>query len=119
MILADDERLTFARTDPEMPTVDDPARSWESSPWWDGSSMDCRVPESAAWIPYRPTSQVLIEHDLGRVPTGVLVYLSFTACGQNPALAAGDLARIASVDDRQVTIWNDTNGSYFVRVVVF
>jgi hypothetical protein len=52
------------------------------------------------------------------VPTSVFVYLSFVQTGTSPALAAGDLARVVDVDASTVTVWNDTNGSYFARVVV-
>jgi hypothetical protein len=70
------------------------------------------------WLPYPPRGQVQVEHSLGRVPTTVFVYLSFMPTGVSPALAAGDLARVVEVDASTVTVWNDTNGSYFARVVV-
>jgi len=53
------------------------------------------------------------------MPTGVLTYISFTADGFDPSQAAGDLARLVSVTPDHVTVWNDTNGSYFARIVVF
>ncbi len=63
--------------------------------------------------------QLDIEHELGRTPSGVLVYISFTPDGMIPALAAGDLAQIRAIDANHVVVWNNTNGQYFARVVVF
>ena len=84
--------------------------SWESSPWM-GTDVH--------WLPYGAHVQLDLHHDLGRVPTGVITYLSFTEDGMDPSQAAGDLARIVTVDMDHVVVWNDTNGIYFARVVVF
>lgn len=96
----DAPELAMASTDPE-------TGSWQSAPW---SGID--------WIPYPPRGQIQVEHALGRVPTTVMIYLSFDPDGSTPALAAGDLARVVDVDASTVTVWNDTNGRYFARVVV-
>jgi hypothetical protein len=87
--------------------------SWESAPWSDGD------PETAPWLPYQPHTLVHITHPLGREPVGVLVYISFAQDGATPGLAAGELARIVDVTDTDVTVWNDTNGVYFARIVIF
>ncbi|MDQ3031431.1 MAG: hypothetical protein M3Y87_03370 [Myxococcota bacterium] len=107
IMLADDE-LMAAVTDPPMPAPGETVRSWATAPW---TGHD--------WIPYVGPIVLDIDHDLGRVPQGVLVYLSFTEEGLNPGLAAGDLAQILEVTEDRVVIWNNTNGAYFVRVVVF
>jgi hypothetical protein len=93
-----------------MSMVDLSPDAWESSPWF-GTDVH--------WIPYGPHVQLQLEHNLGRVPTGVITYISFVESGQNPSQAAGDLARLVEVTADHVTVWNDTNGSYFARVVVF
>ncbi|AKF06864.1 hypothetical protein [Sandaracinus amylolyticus] len=85
-------------------------RSWASAP------LDS---EDDRWIPYPGRVRIQVDHDLGRAPNGVLVYLSFTEDGRTPALAAGDLARIEVSNEEHVVVWNDTNGNYFARVVVF
>lgn len=59
-----------------------------------------------------------IPHQLGRVPSIVHVYLSFDADGRSAALSAGDLSRIESVTEEQVVIRNNTNESFFLRVVL-
>ncbi len=79
---------------------------WESAPW------------NSRWIPFPGRGQVLVEHSLNRVPRVVQCYLAFVQDGTNPVLAAGDLCRIAHIDEQSVTVWNDTNGQYFLRVVV-
>lgn len=95
-----------------MSGVDATTGVWQSAPWGgEGSGV--------TWIAYPGRVQVQVEHGLGRVPTGVLVYLSFLENGDDPALAAGDLARVTQIDETHVTIWNDTNAGYYARIVVF
>ncbi|MBX7192651.1 MAG: hypothetical protein K1X94_11365 [Sandaracinaceae bacterium] len=107
------EIVVFTASSPElaMASVDPETGSWQSAPWGDTAG-------TVTWLPYPPRGQIQIEHGLGRVPSTVLVYLSFDEHGSSPALAAGDLARVLEVDATTVTLWNATNGSYFARVVV-
>ncbi|GAB4198394.1 MAG: hypothetical protein OHK0013_07440 [Sandaracinaceae bacterium] len=102
--------VIFTASSPElsMASIDPETGSWESAPW---------SPGETGWIPYPPRGQIQVEHGLERVPRVVLVYLSFDRSGAAPGLAAGDLARIVDADERTITIWNDTNGSFFARVV--
>lgn len=86
----------------------EPARSWATAPW-----------AGHPWLEYRGRAVLSLDHDLGRTPQGVLVYISFTEDGANPALAAGDLAQIREVTPERVVVWNNTNGAYFARIVVF
>lgn len=90
--------------------IDPLSMTWETSPW---------TGPDVHWLPYGPHVQLQIQHGLGRMPTAVLTYISFVDSGQNPSQAAGDLARLVEVTDDHVTVWNDTNGSFFARVVVF
>jgi hypothetical protein len=103
VVVSLDGGLPNAMLDPTM-------NAWESAPW-SGPGVE--------WLSYGPHVQLQVQHQLGRVPTGVNTYISFVASGQNPSQAAGDLARIVEVTDDHVTVWNDTNGSYFARIVVF
>ena len=70
------------------------------------------------WLRYPGRSTIVMEHALEREPSTVLVYLSFDEDGAGSALTAGDTARIVSVDERFVTIRNDTDADFFMRVVV-
>lgn len=83
-----------------------PSGQWESSAWTGGT-----------WLDYPGRITLRLEHGLGREPSSVLVYLAFDAAGQGPALAAGDLSRVVSVDAQYITVRNDTEGDYFARVV--
>lgn len=107
-IREDDELLAGQATEPEAPAMDEPIRSWSSTPW-----------NGQPWIPYPGRAVLDIDHPLDRVPHGVLVYVSFTEDGLNPGLAAGDLAQVREMTADRVVIWNNTNGAYFVRVVLF
>jgi hypothetical protein len=87
---------------------------WESAPW-----------TGASWLPFPGQVQVRVAHSLGRIPRVVMVYLTFREVPLGgdldapPALAAGDLARVIEVTDTTITVWNDTNGDYFARVVAY
>ncbi|MBW2461463.1 MAG: hypothetical protein JRH11_07440 [Deltaproteobacteria bacterium] len=70
------------------------------------------------WLRYSGQATLIMEHELGREPSSVLVYLSFEEDGSGAALTAGDTARIVSVDDSFVTIRNDTNADFFLRLVI-
>ena len=83
---------------------------WESAPW---------PAPGIAWLPYPGRATVEVEHGLGRVPRLVEVYISFAEDGSESALAAGDLARVISVDASTLAIRNDTNAQLFVRIVAY
>jgi hypothetical protein len=100
---------TYTADAPElaMASIDPASGAWESMPW-----------TGTDWLPYGPRAQLQVTHGLGRLPRTVLVYLAFDELGSDPACAAGDLARVIEVTDTTVTVWNDTNGIYFARIVV-
>ncbi len=83
---------------------------WESVPWHG---------QNAPWLEVGPRVTAELEHTLGREPRAVLVYLAFDPEGTDPALAAGDLARVVEVTENTVAVKNDTNATYFIRVVAF
>lgn len=81
--------------------------AWQSSGW----SEDM-------WLDYPFQATLDVSHDLGRTPTAVFVYLSFSPTGEGAALAAGDLARVIEVTSENVVIQNATNGEYYCRIVL-
>ncbi len=101
----------YTQSSPELAgaSVDPETGSWQSAPW---------SAPGVTWLPYPPQGRLLVEHGLGRVPSTILVYLSFAPNGESSVLAAGDLARVLDADASSVTLWNATNGSYFARIVV-
>ncbi len=70
------------------------------------------------WQPYPGRATLEFTHDLGRIPTSVLVYLAFDRGGTGAGLASGDLARIIEVTETTVTIRNDTEAELFCRVTL-
>ncbi len=98
----------MAITDPVAPLPDEEIRSWATVPW-----------AGHPWIAYPGRAVLDIDHGLDRMPQGVLVYLAFTEDGANPGLAAGDLAQLREITEDRVVVWNNTNSTFFVRVVVF
>ncbi len=84
---------------------------WESNPW----TSD--VPE-CGYLSYEGRTTYRIQHDLGRVPRSVDLYVSFAADGASVAPPAGDMSRIVGVTDTFVEIRNQTNEDFFLRVVL-
>ena len=82
--------------------------TWESAPW-----------EGSPWLPYPGRATVQVEHSLGYAPSVVLVYLSFEESGADPALAAGDLARLVEVDATTLVVRSDTSAFFFARIVAW
>jgi hypothetical protein len=103
------EVTSYATDAPELANASVSAEGvWESAPWL-----------GTPWIPFDGRLTVELEHTLGRTPRGVLVYLAIDENGTDPALAAGDHARIVDANETFIAVRNDTNAMFFVRVVAF
>ncbi len=70
------------------------------------------------WLPFGRREQLTVEHDLGRVPSIVLIYLAFRESGVGGTLASGDLARIMAVDVGEIVLENRTDEGFYLRLVV-
>ncbi len=86
-----------------------PGGRWQSAPWHGGCE----------WIRLGAREGIEVPHGLGRMPTAVLVYLSFVADGQEAVLAAGDMARVVEVTDATVTVANATEQPMYARIVLW
>ena len=84
----------------------DTAGHWQSSDW------------DAGWIAYEAETSLRIEHPLGRRPSSVLVYISFSPDGHAAGMAVGDSARIIAITETHVTIQNALRENFFARVVL-
>lgn len=86
---------------------------WQSAPWTD-----------SVWISLGAREQVEIMHGLGREPTGVQVYLSFTDDDRGDSTprrsfpAAGDVSNLGAITDSSVTVINTTDGEFWMRLVL-
>lgn len=85
--------------------------SWQSSGFYAGETDD-------EWLRFPARATVIIPHALGRTPAIVAPYLAFDAQGDGCAPSAGDLTRIVRVSDTTVTLRNDTNEDFFLRLAV-
>lgn len=81
--------------------------SWESSGW------------KGNWVAYPKRTQLTLEHGMRRVPSLMQAYLAFDQEGTDAALAAGDLLRIVEMTDTTVTVLNNGDADYFIRVVLY
>lgn len=95
----------------ELPCAGGDSRSWESTPWPDGSG-------SCAWLRYEGRTTYRVPHELETTPRNVHVYLSFDESGAASAASAGDMARVMAVTATHVELRNATNQRFFARVVV-
>jgi len=101
-----DEQITLTLAD--LPDRDTNAAGvWQSTRW-----------SGSPWHPYPGGVTLRVEHDLGRAPSAVLVYIAFSADGAGTGLASGDLARIVQVTDSEVTIRNGTEADLYCRIVL-
>jgi hypothetical protein len=105
------ETAVYTADSPELAHASvSPDGVWESVPW---------AGQDAPWLEVGSRLTVELEHTLGFEPRVVLVYLAFDPEATDPALAAGDLARVVEVTDTTVAVKNDTNATYYFRVVAF
>ena len=75
-------------------------------------------PSGCEWMVLDRSTTVTLEHSLGRVPSTILVYISFEPDGRSSSLATGDSLLVRQSCAQTVTIRNDTNQRFFARVVL-
>lgn len=86
---------------------------WESAPWpTTGAAATCE------WINFDGRQTYIIEHNRGAVPLLVAPYLSFHPNGDSSVPSAGDMTRIIAVDENTVTLRNNTNENFFLKLVL-
>lgn len=85
---------------------------WQSAEW------------DTPWLSFPAKQAVTVEHELGVAPRLVQVYVSFSSdqCDRDvdttALLASGNLARISNVNASSVTVRNDTQEAYCLRLVL-
>jgi hypothetical protein len=86
---------------------------WESAPW-----------QNARWLSLPGGGSLKVQHDLGRMPTLVQLYLSFEKDDsdregtRSSFPAAGDLAHITGVSAKAVMVENNTDEDFCLRLVL-
>lgn len=80
---------------------------WESAGW----------PGTCDWLLFDGGATLEVEHPLGRVPKLVLIYIAFEADGQNATVGHGDSGIIEGASDTTITVRNDTQQRFYVRLV--
>ncbi|NLY93519.1 MAG: hypothetical protein GXY23_05775 [Myxococcales bacterium] len=88
---------------------------WESGPL---PGLDGEVAPGCEWVRFPGRTVVEIQHDLGRTPSDVVIYVAFSRTGASGTIASGDAGRIVGADDTRVVVENTTEQDFFVRVVL-
>jgi hypothetical protein len=99
----------------DLPCASGDAVGWESTPLPD---LTGEVVSGCEWLPFPGRTLVELEHELGRVPLDVSIYISFTGDGESSTKASGDSGRIVGADETRVLVENTTEQDFFVRVVI-
>lgn len=86
------------------PTIEE----WESAGWFG---------DTCPWIEFTPRTSFEVEHPLGRVPKSVLIYISFSSDGASSTLASGDSGLIVGATSETVTVRNNTEQRFYLRLV--
>lgn len=86
------------------PTLDE----WETAGWFG---------DTCEWIPFTARTTFEIAHPLGRVPKAVLIYIAFSADGASATLASGDAGLIVGATTETVSVRNNTDQRFFLRIV--
>lgn len=86
------------------PTLD----TWETAGWF-GDTCD--------WLTFTPRTTFEIAHPLGRAPKSILLYIAFSADGASATLASGDAGLIVGATSESLTVRNNTDQRFFLRVV--
>ena len=104
------DTIPYDAASPELANASvSPEGVWQSSPW---SGTD------VIWLPYPGQATIVVEHELGRVPTAADVWISFEEDGEAPAPASGDLARLISIDETFIAVRNSTNVQLWARITL-
>ncbi|MFW6050525.1 MAG: hypothetical protein ACODAU_05090 [Myxococcota bacterium] len=90
-------------------SLDPESGIWESTPWSD---------PACPWLEYPGQAALQIPHDLGRVPRVVLPYIAFDEDGMDGTLASGNTTVVWEVTDTTVTVANNTEETFFLRLVL-
>ena len=105
-VLLEDELLAYAELDEER------------GMWWSAPLS------GTPWIPLGRRGTVVIHHGLGEVPVSVEVYLSFVDDDsqlEKPRsffLVSGDVANIVRATEDELEIRNNTQGQFYIRVLL-
>jgi hypothetical protein len=85
---------------------------WESHPWPPIDDEQCH------WLEFRGCSEYQIEHPLGRIPTLVVGYTSFDQDGGFATVGSGNSFVIEEASASTVTIRNDQNQLFYLKLVL-
>jgi len=85
---------------------------WESHPWPPVADEQCY------WLEFRGCSQYEIEHPLGRIPALVVGYTSFDPDGGFATIGSGNSFIVEEASASTVTIRNDQNQLFYLKLVL-
>lgn len=99
----------------EVPLSELPCQSLRDEGIWESVPFPVSPCE---WFDYQAQTTYRFEHPLGRAPSIVLGYISFSADGTGSTPASGDPFLIQDATDTTVTITSAQNQDFFLRLVL-
>ncbi len=97
----------------ELPCESEPTPGlWESHPPPPLTDDACR------WFPFNANNTYIFEHPLGRVPTLVVGYIAFGSDGEGATIGSGNVFLVNAQDASTVTVKNDQNQDFSLRLVL-
>jgi hypothetical protein len=97
------------------------AAGWESVPFPAPEQCEDGASSAPKWVELegrQDQKSLTIEHGLGRAPSIVLPYISFSPVGCGSTLAGGDVLIVDFVDSSTIQVRNNTQESFYLRVVL-
>lgn len=93
----------------------EPGDWWASAPF---PGADGTLDEGCEWIAFPALSLIELEHDLGRIPSQISLYISFTERGVSSTISSGDSGRIVGADEHHLVVENFTEQDFYLRVEI-
>ncbi|MEM8605721.1 MAG: hypothetical protein AAGF92_01350 [Myxococcota bacterium] len=103
----------------EVTLADLPCQSVDDVGIWQSAPPPEQAVGECTWFLFGANTTFVVEHSLGRTPSVVLGYIGFEADGIGSTLGTGDVLLHDASTDTAVTIRNNQNQTFYLRLVLF
>ncbi len=85
---------------------------------WESAPLPPVVDEQCLWFLFRARNTYVFEHPLESVPLEVIAYIAFNSDGTGSTIASGNAFLLQAVDDSTITVKNDQEQDFWLRLVL-